>query len=799
MHLSLRRLSRVAVTLGITLLQHVVAAEVRGYSASPKVDGGWERGEWSMQDGILRKSASRGALPVAIPLSTLDVGAALSAGGNPFDGGAWVAGTRRVVWLARDGKTRQAQQPMSAAKSARFAADESIWLRSGESLNQILPSGASGLSVALPSDSIGALDDWEIDAARGVAWLATASHVLRIDLSSREVSRIAVPTSTLSIAYDHARGHLWALLQDRVIAVDSGGKVQYSRRVADLRLSAPDRVAFSARLGVPVVRDQGSTKAILGEREGSIEVSKSWAPEDRDPIVLPSVQLGVGIATVIPGASLVIELSARCGRRQCDLGSEWISSYRIEARLGSRRLENAVVDAASGTATLRVPKEVAVGKQALVVQAIDGFGHRSAPVSRWIRVSGESTAKAIQSRNVPAISKSAPAFCVASPAVDLSGTFSAFSSLERLEVRSGRLGAADWEWGLGANTQQAGKFVTANLNWINGRAYQFILAYDGLGNGTIRVLDGSVQVFFQTYSGTATDFLRTGNAIRLYAKSSAGIGAGNRISLVVSEINGQPLTLSLGTTGSGDFSETSSVIALNSSQGFEVRGTVTMDFVGSYPPTGSRLNMTVNAGTVQCSNSNQPPTVFFSSPGEGNEFYPPAFIGVEVYAQDPEGAMANLRLTGSGPDGFVTDFGPVSQGIYVWEGLLQGEYSLTATATDAAGANATQSVAIRVVSDPVDQPIHESWNGLMAALSAGNHVAALDYFTPAGRERFGRVLSDLQGDASTALAAASLPIRVLLGEETAEYLVMRGSGDARQVFFVYWMKGDDGLWRIEDM
>lgn len=799
MQASLRQLSCIAVALGIALQQHVVAAEVRGNSVSSKVDGGWERGDWSMQGGVLRKSASRSAMPVAIPVSALDVGTVLSAGGNPFDGGAWVAGTRRVVWLARDGRTRQALQPMSAAKSARFAADESIWLRSGESLNQILPSGANGLSVALPSNSIGALDDWEIDAARGVAWLATESHVLRVDLYSREVSRIAVPTSTLSIAYDHARGHVWALLRDRVMAVDFGGKVQFSRRVADLRLSAPDRMAFSTRLGTPVVRDQGSTKAIIGEREGSIEVSKSWAPEERDPIVLPSVRLGVGSANVAPGTSIAIDLSARCGRSECDLGPEWISSYRIEARLGSHRLENAMVDAASRTATLRVPKEVAFGKQALVVQAIDGFGHRSAPVSRWIRFSEDSTAKVIQPRIVPAVSKAAPAYCVASPSVDLSGTFAAFSSLERLEVRSGRLGAADWEWGLGANTQQAGKFVSANLNWINGRAYQFILAYDGLGNGTIRVFDGSAQVFLQTFSGTATDLLRTGNAIRLYAKSSAGIGPGNRIALAVTEVNGLPLALSFGTAGSGDFSEVSSVIALNSMQGFEVRGTVTMEFAGSYPPTGSRLNLTVNAGTVQCLTANQPPTVFFASPGEGNEFYPPAVVGVEVYAEDPEGALANIRLTGSGPEGFVTDFGSVSQGTYVWEGLLQGTYALTATATDVAGASTTQSVTIRVVSDPIDQSILEAWNGLLAALSAGNQTAALDYFTAAGRERFGRVFADLQGDAASALTAASLPIRVLLGEETAEYLVMRGSGEAKQVFFVYWMKGDDGLWRIEDM
>jgi hypothetical protein len=259
------------------------------------------------------------------------------------------------------------------------------------------------------------------------------------------------------------------------------------------------------------------------------------------------------------------------------------------------------------------------------------------------------------------------------------------------------------------------------------------------------------------------------------------------------------MTLSLATAGTGDFSEVSSVIAQNLSQGFDVRGTVTMDFVGSYPPTGSRLNLTVNAGNVQCPVGNQPPTVFFASPIEGNEFYPPAFIAIEVYAEDPEGAIANVRLSGSGADGFVTDLGPVTRGTYGWEGLMLGTYSLTATATDVAGATATQSVTIRVVPDPIDQPILDTWNGLLGALGAGNQAAALEYFTPAGRERFGRVLADLQADAAGALGSASHPIRVLLEEETAEYLVMRGAGEARQVFFVYLMKGEDGLWRIEDM
>ncbi|MFN9490649.1 MAG: hypothetical protein ACK59Y_12840, partial [Betaproteobacteria bacterium] len=62
------------------------------------------------------------------------------------------------------------------------------------------------------------------------------------------------------------------------------------------------------------------------------------------------------------------------------------------------------------------------------------------------------------------------ALCITGPAQGVPGTgFTPFASLERLEVRSGRPGNQDWEWGLGNNTQQAGQFITAQLNWVNDR------------------------------------------------------------------------------------------------------------------------------------------------------------------------------------------------------------------------------------------------------------------------------------------------------------------------------------------
>lgn len=69
--------------------------------------------------------------------------------------------------------------------------------------------------------------------------------------------------------------------------------------------------------------------------------------------------------------------------------------------------------------------------------------------------------------------------CSAAP-TEVNGTgFTANSTLERLEGRSGKPGAADWEWGLGYNTQLSGGFTKGEWAWVSGKAYSFSLTYEG--------------------------------------------------------------------------------------------------------------------------------------------------------------------------------------------------------------------------------------------------------------------------------------------------------------------------------
>jgi RHS repeat-associated protein len=183
-----------------------------------------------------------------------------------------------------------------------------------------------------------------------------------------------------------------------------------------------------------------------------------------------------------------------------------------------------------------------------------------------------------------------------------------------LEVRSGRSTNADWQWGLGTNTEREGSFVQAHLKWISGRAYNFTLSYNGQGAGTYTVSYRGTELFSKTWRKG----LQVGNALQFYAKTAAGIGAGNFITVHVTSINGAPVNATLQTAGDNllDQATLAYVIPMQPSGGFTLSGTVAFTFTGHAPPTGSRMDFLITSGNVTCQSARE--ALYFISPDQLN-------------------------------------------------------------------------------------------------------------------------------------------------------------------------------------
>jgi len=201
---------------------------------------------------------------------------------------------------------------------------------------------------------------------------------------------------------------------------------------------------------------------------------------------------------------------------------------------------------------------------------------------------------------------SAPSVCASQPAAPVAlwnqDLFSANAALERLEVRGGKPGAADWEFGLGVNTQAAGQFVQAEHTWVSGTAYRYVLSYSGSGGGTIKLYNGASLILDKSYVGNGNNLLRTGDALQLYVKSSAGIGNA-KVQVSATKLNGLSINGALGTRGDNLFNEARmSYFYPGMKTSFVLEGTVKLTFTGAIP-TGSRLNFMINSGKVICNGS----------------------------------------------------------------------------------------------------------------------------------------------------------------------------------------------------
>ncbi len=178
------------------------------------------------------------------------------------------------------------------------------------------------------------------------------------------------------------------------------------------------------------------------------------------------------------------------------------------------------------------------------------------------------------------------------------GTFVASGPSRGLEVRGGKPGAADWEWGLGYNTQSAGKFVAGQHTWASGQSVNYTLNFSPTGSASVSY-GGQVLNYSAATGGPVT----LGNAVKLYLKAS-GTTPASSVAATLTRINGFSLGSSLTTVPTAtSFNDTSLIVYSSAvfSSGLQIDGSVRLNYVGTVP-SGSRLGFVVQPGNYTACN-----------------------------------------------------------------------------------------------------------------------------------------------------------------------------------------------------
>jgi hypothetical protein len=87
----------------------------------------------------------------------------------------------------------------------------------------------------------------------------------------------------------------------------------------------------------------------------------------------------------------------------------------------------------------------------------------------------------------------------------------------------------------------------------------------------------------------------------------------------------------------------------------------------------------------------------------------------------------------------------------------------------------------------------------MTALRAGNIAGALKRFVGTSRQRYETIFYSLGSNLSDAVDALGDIENVTVGDDWAELLLIRDEDGTRTGYRINVIRGEDGVWRIEEM
>jgi PKD repeat protein len=151
-------------------------------------------------------------------------------------------------------------------------------------------------------------------------------------------------------------------------------------------------------------------------------------------------------------------------------------------------------------------------------------------------------------------------------------------------------------------------------------------------------------------------------------------------------------------------------------------------------------------------------------------------------------------------DGIVdftsTDPMAVLQYTYATPGTYQARFNVT----DSQGNTHTLTQAIVVVSvASMDAMLRSTYSGMLTRLRAGDIDGALTAFTGSVNQKYRTVFTALGLSLPSIVDQLGAIQDGMISSGFAEYSIVRNLPNGQQAFLIYFIRGEDGVWRIDAM
>jgi hypothetical protein len=695
---------------------------------------------------------------------------------NPYNGSLWLGGERTLLHVSKEGSKLLEWQVPGELEALAIDPDESLWLLTHHELLHVSPAGRllDQLDLRRHAEEP---DSLAIDGLGSLLWIAGKKTLFQFNLANlseppKVVSLPAASRDSRGRREDHDHYHddhrerirvlgvhpllgtLWVVTEDRLHLYDRQGAFLKSVDLAAFGLDHANSLVFEpASLSLwlaakrAIARFSGS-----GEFVALLPLAKEVSNLAAAPFALkPTLGLlepADGSLTNNPYPRFRVELGSACNSTPCVLPPAYYDALRLQAELNAEPI-GSLFARATGAATYTPLARLPEGANSFIAEAFDLFGHASNKVEARFTVD-----------TVP------PRFLAITPADGSNVTNASVAISGSVDDPTATVMLLD-----GSGT--ALSLNTANFNFavtLKAGLNNFVLlARDAAGNDSsvpLRLNYNAISVKIE--SPTLGAFLAARGAIvsgSFRGPANTGITVNGTIAHVAGNRFYANLILESGAN--------SLTATATTPEGITVTDTVSVTVNG----TGADSIEVV----AEPASGIAPLTVRFAVRSN-------SALRVVRVAADFDGDGSS-DFTTPNPDASIEHTYPTP-----------GVYHATVTTTDAQNGIANQTVVI-VVQDAqqMDQLLTGLWGGMNDALKRGDLSAAIQYLNESAKRKYKPVFQALLPHMPEIIASYSAPIRASISESIAEYAVERPYGNGRRVYLVYFLKGADGVWRLDAM
>jgi hypothetical protein len=686
----------------------------------------------------------------------------LRIGLDPFDDSLWVADQRSIAHLNADASwvIRKFMAPAHIERF-RIGMDQNLWILGKHRLWRFSPDGALLEERALDRVLKGEARHFAVDELRGTIWVVGERQVARLDAAGAGEPNVvaAVPEGIGAFALDAITGRVWFGRPGSLDALNPDGTPFVRVGLAALGLTGIHKLAYD-----PASRSLwgGFARQLVRFSDtGELVAAVAAADHDDETLGMPPFKVEPRLTLERPPEQGIVnqrspmfelQYGAQCNGHACEAPQSYLSSLKLTAILNGVTVgADFQFDPATNKAT-RAASALPEGASSFQARLTDVFGHKSNAIDTTITVD-----------------TIAPQFGLITPP---SGTV-----LPAPQVTLS-----------GSTNEPGSSVVLQNAQALNpqGANPQFPQPPDFRFSWDLTLLPGT-------------------NAMQLSAIDPAGNVATTTHTVVFSGAPGLSIqSPAAGAVIADDNVTVSGIWSGPPNTGIVVNGVVAAisanQFFANVPLASGANTITATAtvtdgkqavSTVQVTSSGASPTRVAASAMQGL-----APLGVSfTITSDREIRSVEGEFAPGSPFFVSPVTGPVS---FTYD--RPGAYEARFTITHIDASTATRSVRI-VVHDIVqlDGQIRQVWSGMTAALIRGDKAQAMQYLNHQAKEKYGPVLDALLPSMPQILAGFSALQTSTINDAVGEYAINRTIDGVNRIFFIYFLRDADGLWRLDSM